>query len=93
MSGYVCVSRGDGDCLEVRVDETCIVISELRIRPSSNWVKPYQLLGKGQASIMLTNEQVLKVVAEYFRYTLGEAVTYEQAGVGFKFDCVMSVVT
>lgn len=89
MSERVFMSRtkDDGDALEVSLGGARILITELRIRPMSNWKTPHQILGRGGASIALTDRQLIEVVAEYLRYRLSDSVVHEQSQVTFKFSC------
>ncbi len=70
----VSVSREPGDpgALRVTVGDMTMVIAELRVRPSSSGGKttPHQIMGRGKAGLLLTDEQFVRLVVEYLRLTV-----------------------
>jgi len=83
----VYVSRGDGDTMEVRVGKATIVITELRIRPMSNFTTPHEVLGRGGSRLALTSEQMIELVAQYILFAVSESVHVTRKQVGYNFDC------
>jgi hypothetical protein len=88
-SERVFVSRGEGDELQLSLNGATMSISELRVRPMSNWKTPHQLLAKGGASIALTDAQLMQVVGEYLRYRINESCSHSQKQVGYEFTCTV----
>ncbi len=79
----VSVSREPGDpgALRVTVGDMTMVIAELRVRPSPSGGKtPHQIMGRGKAGLLLTDEQLVRLVAEYLRLTVtGWTLSCEKA--------------
>jgi hypothetical protein len=57
----------------------------------SNSATPYQVLGRGQSSLALTNEDFAVLVAEYLRYTVTEPLNVERKQVDFLFHVKVDV--
>jgi hypothetical protein len=76
----------DGENLTVSKDGCTIVITELRIKPMSNWKTPHQILGRGGCCIALTDHELVQLCSEYLRYTTSEAIEFVSASVDFKLS-------
>lgn len=81
------VSHGENGDLVVALNDAKIIISELRIRPMSNFRTPHEVLGKGGASLALTDDLLVKLIADYLRFSLKESVNVESKQVGWHFKC------
>lgn len=78
--------REKGDGLVVNCGKATMSITELRVRPMSNFVTPYELLGRGGARIALTPRQFLEALSEYARYTLQDPIAFIAGQVGYSFQ-------
>jgi hypothetical protein len=86
----VCVhvqhSAGDGNLLVVHVGAVSLPITELRIRPLSNFATPHEIFGRGGARLAVTDRQLVEITAEYLRFRLSEPIKVERSQVGFSFS-------
>lgn len=92
MSRKLTLSIADGIGFEASIDGATIILTELRVQSNSNWKYPFKLLGKGGASLILTDENLLELTGEYLRYVLCRneetQVNFHKHTVGFDFSCV-----
>jgi len=86
MSDTVHVRRCD-DGLAVHVGAGKIICTELRVKAISHFVTPHEVLGRGGASLALTDTQLLRLVAEWLRYNVQGVAKYEQQQAGWSFHC------
>lgn len=77
---------GKGAELTVNCGKATMTITELRIRPMSNFVTPYEMLGRGGARIALTPRQFAEALSEYARYTLQDPINFIGGQAGYSFQ-------
>lgn len=71
---------GDGR-FEVRVGPATIVITELRIVPTEDTDRPHAMYGRGRSVLMLTDEQLIDVVRDWFKLTMNARVSVDTSQV------------
>lgn len=81
--------NSDG-CFHLSVGPAKIIIDRLDVRVSANFSKPHVVNGRGGSEIMLTDTQLLHLVAEWLRFTLWENCEYQSNTLMFEFSCKMS---
>lgn len=82
-----CLENG----FEANLGSSSMVIDALIVDSASNWKYPHRVTGRGGASMMLTDNQLLQLVSEYLRYRLASGddsqPSYTSKSVGFNFIC------
>lgn len=86
------MTRHEDGKFAVSLDNAYMIINGLHIVQSSNWIRPYDLLGVGGARMLLTEEEYLRVLSEFTRYTLQNVadkdVEFKEECVGYTFSVV-----
>ena len=79
------VSRGK-DGLLVTQGKATMRVASFIIRPCSNFETPNELVGAdGKATMRLTDQELVFLVADWLRLTLTDAVKHERKSVGYEF--------
>lgn len=63
-----------------------IYFDELRVLPCCNSKTPFTIVGKGKATVSLTDEELVIVIMEYLKYTTSFPVEYSTDTKGWKLS-------
>jgi len=84
------------DGFDFRLRGASIKFDDLRVERSTNWKFPHRVYGKGGASIILTDHNLLELMSEYLRYVLCHSeeteVSLTSKSVGYHFSCSIEKV-
>lgn len=74
----------------VSLNGAYVVIDDLRVSLNANFSKPYSLRARGDARLLLSNEEYLTLLSEYTRYTLqtDTKIEFKKAQVGYAFSVI-----
>lgn len=94
MSRTVSLSCVDDGEYQLTIDLSArFRLTELRIRPASNWKYPHEVMCKGGASVILDSKECAILIAEWMRYTFfqDDGVTnHVQGDTSFEFRAALT---